>query len=103
MKTVSFSGHSDDIVLVTDHKGADEHGCYQSDDKETVHASFVVGGRIRVRALYDGCWSFAVGQLSEGINFPEWPIRITQKHPYSVQLEVDVPDECSVVVKEETR
>ncbi len=101
--TVTFSGHSDDIVQVTDARGSDEHGCYRSEG--LVHAAFIVGGRIRVRAIYDGCWSFSVGQVTQGIDLPNWPIRFVQDEPdrngYSVRLEIDAPAESSLAMKED--
>ena len=67
-----------------------------------VVARFVVGGLMRVRALYDGCWSFAVGQIDEDFPLPDWPIRIRQSDRvvYSVLLEVDLPDDRAVVTRE---
>lgn len=100
MKTVTFSGHSDDTVTVEDASGADEHACYQSSDEKILHASFVVGGRVRVRAFYDGVWSFAAAHVSENIAWPDWPVRVVKEHEYSTRLEIDTPDECASVVRE---
>lgn len=103
MKTIKFSGHSDDLVHVTfangetDERGPGEHG----GDSE-VFAKFVVGGRIVVTAIYCGVWSFAAGQADEGIPFPDWPLRIVPEHEHSVRLEIDVPDECASVLQVRT-
>lgn len=97
MKTIKFSGHSDDIVHVTFADGETDERYGEGDGD--VFAKFVVGGRIIVTALYSGVWAFAVGQVEDGIDFPEWPIRIVQEHTYSVRLEIDVPDECATVLQ----
>lgn len=99
MKTVIFTGHSNDLVHVDDATGEEEHSAITYGE-EIVAASFVVGGRVRVRAIYDGCWSFSAGHLAEEIPFPDWPIRTLKEHDYSARLEIDVPDECALVVRE---
>lgn len=99
MKTIMFYGHSDDLVHVLDVRGEEEYGAITRDN-ELVAATFVVGGIMRVRALYDGCWSFAVGQVGEDMVFPEWPIRFVAAHGYSVRLEIEVPDDRAIVIRE---
>lgn len=98
MKTVKFYGASDDLVEVEGIPGADEFWC-DTTCAPFAYATFVVGGKVRVRAIYDGCWSFAVGQVDEDLELPAWPIRITQHADpsYSVLLEIDVPDDTSVM------
>lgn len=69
--------------------------------KELVVTTFVVGGRMRVRAIHaDGCWSFVFGQVDEDIAIPEWPIRVAAGHGYSARLEIDVPGDMAIVIRE---
>lgn len=97
MQTAVFYGHSDDLIEVEGVKGADEFGAYQSGDSR-YHGSFNLGGHMRIHAIYDGCWSFAVAQVDEDIPLPDWPVRVMQSTdtPYSTRLEIDVPDNVKV-------
>lgn len=96
MQTVVIEGSSDDLVNISGVKGGDEFGCYTSDGR--YHGSFNLGGQMRIHAIYDGTWSFAIGQVDEEIPLPDWPIRI--KWPgscgYSTRVEIDVPDDVKV-------
>lgn len=106
---IKFYGSSDDIVTftVTDSVGkgkSDEWGCYQPDDNADIHLTArltTIGGSkgCLVRAIYDGCWSFAVGQIEEGRTLPVWTFRFGQEHEYSVCLEIDTGDELVEVVR----
>lgn len=90
-------GASDDLIEVEGIPGSDE---FEADGgNDLLMGSFVVGGVIRVRAIYDGCWSFSVGQVDEDVPLPEWPISLGQ-HPecdYSALLEIEVPDHTTIV------
>lgn len=92
-----FYGASDDLIEVEGVKGADEFSAWTKDDDD-VAGVFNVGGKLRVRAIYDGCWSFSVGQVDEDIPLPDWPIRVRQSAsvPYSVALEIECPDDVKV-------
>jgi len=101
---VKFHGSSDDNVCfsIIDSKGKVTHGewdCYQSDDDKEVHlvarVTTIGGSRgCLVRAIYDGCWSFAVGMLEEGIGLDgTWTFKLGQEHAYSTWLEIDTGDE----------
>lgn len=96
MQTAVFYGVSDDLVEVEGVKGADEFGVYATESR--YRGCWNLGGRLRVHAVYDGCWSFAVGQVDESIPLPDWPVRL--KWPggrgYSTRLEIDVPDDVKV-------
>lgn len=101
MLTAVFYGASDDLVEVEGVKGSDEFACgwHPSNHRGPgVVAQFNLGGRLRVFAIYDGCWSFAAAQVDEEIPLPEWPIRVRQSTdtPYSTRLEIDVPDDVKV-------
>lgn len=94
MQTAIFYGASDDLIEVEGIKGADEFNIVA--DGPWI-ATFGIGGKLVVHALYDGCWSFAVGQEDESIPLPDWPIRIKQhEKAYSVRLEIDCPDDVKV-------
>ena len=98
MKTASFYGASDDLIEIAGVPGADEFNICK--DGPYI-ATFNLGGKVRIHAFYDGCWSFAVGQVDEDIPLPDWPIRITQHEKgYSTQLEIDVPDDTKVFLEE---
>ena len=104
MQTMKMYGSSDDLVEIEDVHGGDKFNCYAlvgTDD--IIVASFILGGRMRIRALYDGCWSFAVGQVTEEIPLPAWPMTITSEG-YSAVLTITVPDDAAIfreLVKEQ--
>jgi len=63
-----------------------------------------IGGArgIRAHAIYDGCWSFAAGQLEDGRSIPDgWSITVQQEHPYSTRLVVDTGVEIVEVTRED--
>jgi hypothetical protein len=97
MQTAIFEGGSDDLIEIEGVKGGDEFGAL-SKDEEFIAGTFNLGGKLRIRALYDGCWSFSVGQVDEDIPLPNWPIRVEQspRTPYSVRLVVECPDDVKV-------
>lgn len=79
--------------------GADEFNPKGFNRDSFIMASFNVEAGtdgLRVYALYDGCWSFAIGQTDEPYPLPAWPIRITNEHDYSVRVEIDCPDYARV-------
>lgn len=62
-----------------------------------------VGGSkgVRVHAIYDGCWSFAVGQIEEGRQVPkDWTFGIDMEHEYSTRLLI-LADEMLIVTPED--
>jgi hypothetical protein len=95
MKTLQMFGASDDLIEVSGIKGADEFNIVKDGPYIT---SFNISGKIRIHAIYDGCWSFAPGQVDEDIPLPNWPIRIKQSEEkdYSTLLEIDVPDDSYI-------
>jgi hypothetical protein len=64
MQTAIFYGSSDDLIEVDGVKGGDEFNAYTPGDN-CYAGSFNLGGKMRIHAIYDGCWSFAVGQVDE--------------------------------------
>lgn len=99
MQTISFNGSSDDLISVNDKLGDREY--YADGDSDSdIQGVFNVGGMLRVFAMYvkGAVWTFAVAQVDESISIPDWPIRVVQSPicKYSVQLEIDVPDNVVV-------
>jgi len=98
IKTLTFSGHSDDNVCIrtTQHLpgkvvgNSNEYGCFKA-GAGIVMATFVIEKAMQVICLYDGCWSFAVGQVDEDIPLPEWPVRLKGSKGYTSFLEITVP------------
>lgn len=97
---VTFSGASDDLVEVDGCKGADEFNCYQSGSGPIHWVGELRWGddSLRVIALYDGMWSFAVartpdGHDGDGLDLPEWSVSITNSSEcaYSTRLAVEAP------------
>jgi hypothetical protein len=94
MQTAKFYGASDDLIEIEGVKGADEFNVYNRDEN-LHHGSFNLGGKMRIHAIYDGCWSFAIGQVDEEIPLPDWPCRV-KSEGYSAVLEIEVPDDVKV-------
>lgn len=95
MQTAKFYGASDDLVEVEGVKGGDEFNVYGDGPHM---ALFNLGGKMRVHAIYDGCWSFAVGMVDKAIPLPEWPVRVTSEG-YTTVVEIDVPDDVKVFLE----
>jgi hypothetical protein len=97
MQTATFYGSSDDLIEVSGIKGAKEFYADGTDDSR-IAGAFNLGGKMRVYAIYDGCWSFAVGQVDDEIPLPNWPIRVYQsaENTYSMELAIDVPDDVKL-------
>lgn len=99
MKKVTIYGASDDCIEIDGCKGADEFyanagdvaGCFDFVSQSTM-------GRMRVYAIYDGCWHFSFGQGEEGDTDPQWLITTTWEE-YTAKHIMEVPDDtiCSRV------
>ena len=98
MQKAQFYGSSDDLIEISGVKGGDEYTISSDETNGKTITSFNLGGQMRIHVIYDGCWSFAVGQVDEDIKLPDWPIRISQskENGYSTCLEIDVPDNVKV-------
>lgn len=96
MKTVIIHGASDDLVWIAGCKGENEFNV--NPHRNGYAGTFNLGGKMRIHAIYDGCWSFAVGQVDEDIPLPDWPIRVKQgiENRYTTAIEIDVPDDVKV-------
>lgn len=107
---IEFYGSSDDNVCWRVNGGhkikggrEDAVGCYQS-GRDLHHCTMVVstiGGTngLKVHAIFDGCWSFAVGQVEEDCRLPDWSLRIDQEHGYSTRLVINTGDEPVTVTQ----
>ena len=100
---LEFWGSSDDLVEV-EGDFREEYGAWGGGDVGHKASFAIVGeyGQARVHAIYDGCWSFALGQVDEDIEIPGyWTYAIGQKHGYSSFLAIDTGSEKVGVVREE--
>jgi hypothetical protein len=93
---IRIYGASDDCIEVEGCEGADEFNSYEKGPVMWRGDLVAPNGRaaMRVYALYDGCWSFAFGQISEDQPFAPWPVYIGQREDtaYSVEAQVDAWD-----------
>lgn len=107
MRTAVFYGASDDLIEVEGVKGADEFPTADMNGPAGLAGSFVLGGRLRIRAFYDrhAVWGFSVSQVEDGVALPDWPIRISQQPDcdYSTRLEIDCPDDAVLIVEDTKR
>lgn len=95
-KTLTFTGYSDDLVHV--HTVSKLHDKVVGDEEEyscagndIVLATFHIENKMQIHCLYDGCWSFAVGQVAEDIPLPHWPVALKGSNGYTSILEITVP------------
>ena len=98
---IVFYGYSDDCVEVGGRGICEEFGAFRSGPGVGINWSgLVVAGEdsVRVRAIYDGSWSFAVSSSDSGTPLPEWRIEVRQSDqvPYSSELRIHAPDGASV-------
>ena len=90
-RTIIFSGHSDDIVMVTGYSS--EHPYRQ---EEFSIGPFTLkntdGTGVTITPIYNGCWSFAIGLLDEDKILPQW-INTARylADGYVCELIIDVP------------
>jgi hypothetical protein len=102
---IEIYGSSDDIIsLRVNGKDKDEFGGYIS-GKGVYSRSLLVSSigsaqAVRVHAIYDGCWSFAIGQVDEDRRLPDWSFAIGQEHSYSTCVTIDTGAEMATVKPE---
>ena len=100
MKTVTVYGSSDDLIEWDGCEGCDE---FYRKGSGLVSGSYLLTtdeAGLRVRAIYDGCWSFAVGQIEEDYPFPEHWLVSTEHgyhNNYSTNLTFEVPDDATLI------
>lgn len=109
MVTIAFWGASDDLVYV-EMGDSIEKFSVMSDEPRSMYAgswrlkTAANGASAVVHAIYDGCWSFAVGiddpEATDAAEYPGWPIRVQQsaENEYTMQLEVDCPHDTTVTL-----
>lgn len=92
---ITFSGASDDLVDISGCPGGDEFNCTMRAGPIDLGGVFLVtgpDGSMKVTAIYDGCWGFAVTQVDEGVPLPPWPSRLeVGGRGYSANLVLTVP------------
>lgn len=103
---IEIYGASDDLIEVrVDGKNKDEFGGYIEGNgrySRSLRVASIGGARaVRVHAIYDGCWSFAVGQIEDGRSLPGWSFVTEQEHAYSAKLVIVTGDDPVTVVLEE--
>lgn len=93
---ITIYGASDDLIEVEGCLGADEFNSYEHGPVMWRGDLIAPGGveAMRVHAVFDGCWSVAVGQVDEDVPLPSWPVTVRQHRsiPYSTVVEVAAPD-----------
>ena len=114
MNTIRIYGASDDLV---EFEGTFGEAMDKDEDGNNIDVSgpgykgaefnvydspavFIVGELIIVEAMYDGTWSFTIRMKNEG-TFPDWPIRfgVCGERDYSLEVQIDVPDEALAMVR----
>ena len=106
MKTITFKGSGEHTVSISGAPGADAddpqrlRGLWQlkSDDRWVGAWDVVANGeKLRVHAIYDDCWSFAIGLAAPGAELPLWAVNLLPSDSTSVQLELTVPDKAHIL------
>jgi hypothetical protein len=96
---ITIYGASDDLIEVEGCKGGDEFN--STEDGPLMWRGDLIapdGGQMRVHAILDDCWSFAVGQADDSLPLPPWPLTIDQqileggKLAYTVEVTIDAPE-----------
>lgn len=79
-KTVTFRfyGRSDGLVAVENIRGdtvtTESYTC--ADYGSIAVAKFIIGKEMKVFAVYDGCWMFALGQVEKNRKLPDWEVSV---------------------------
>ena len=101
MRTLKFSGSSDDVFQYEEDRGGDEAYAYGDDiaayKVSTDHGGLIVVGAYSPKAAGNGCWAVGVLPLEEDIQIPAWPLRIGMaENGYSALLTIEAPDDVRV-------
>lgn len=114
---ISIEGHSDDTIgayglpsefysLQSGQDGAmdDYDTCANNKPPMTFDIIAPTEGRLRVTCVYNGCWSFAIGLVDEDDPTPGFLDRLRiVRDGYSMNVELDVPDDTCVVWNDKSR
>lgn len=108
---VRISGGSDDIVSLDFDNGRSDEIYLKSDtgrkevgyDVMPLKVMSIGGARgCTVYVIYDGCWSFSVGQLEEGRSLPNgWQFTVANEHAYSSSLTIEADEDLLVTYLKE--
>lgn len=72
--------------------------CANNDPPLTFDIVTADEGRLRVTAIYNGCWSFAVGLVDEDDPTPDLLARMHHtRDSHSVGIVIDIPDDTKVI------
>ena len=100
MEKLTVYGASDDLIEFEGIKGCDEFMAYGDIG---IMGEFIVtgdGDQLRIIAIYDGCWSFAIAPVDEDIPLPSWPVKYSlNDRGYSTFMEIEVPDNSTLFRK----
>lgn len=96
-----ISGASDDLVEI----GGDFQEEYNVIRDGPYMGYLLLGGRLKVHVLYDGCWSFAPSMVEEDIPIPAgWEISFGQgNRSYSMCLTVATDEKVYIEFIKEAR
>lgn len=101
---ITIYGASDDLVEVTGCEGADEFYTQAARNGDVCwHGRLIapanedVTEQLSVRAIFDGCWHLAAGQVDESLPFPPWPVTVRapvppDESPHSAVLIIEAPE-----------
>ena len=95
MRTLTFSGHSDDIFTVVDSEGFFTEEYYH---EPRIAIRNPLGGMI-VQAIYgsNGCWGMNISPLDEDILIP-WDVKVElDENGYSTKLVVSIPGDPDIL------
>lgn len=99
-RTLVWTGHSDDIVSLSEWQAGKQKPIDEYDEKRTFLVRDQNGNGLKVFTKYDGCWGFGINLLDEDKELPNWPIRFgSWENGYSIELQIEVP--AGVTVKTE--
>lgn len=95
---INFTGRSDDLLYVGPPTCEEEFNIYDDDIVASIYVT-QGGNTALVYAIYDGCWSFSLGQECQGDNldFITEAIHYTD-HDYCIGLELHVPEDTKLAV-----
>ena len=101
MKKLQMFGSSDDLLECDGLPGCDEFNVIKDGPYiASLQVHSPTQGTLRIHAIYDGCWSFAVGQSDEDDIYPNWPIKYSlakKYNGYSMLLEIECADDAKLI------
>lgn len=87
-RTITLSGHSDDIINVEGNgSGIDELHPTGDETKATAVVMAEDGKAARITMRYSGVWTAEIGQLDEDV--PLATITVGDAHAYSVEVKIE--------------